>query len=1054
MGLIRYRSYTIALLATLVVALGPFAATADAQYFGRNQVQYNSFKFKVLKTEHFDIYYYPAEEEAIKIAARMAERWYERLSRLLDHEFDEPQPLIMYASHPDFEQTTAVGGQFDESTGGVTEALKRRIVLPFAGPLEDTDHVIGHELVHAFQFDITTHSSSAIGGSFPTALALPLWFVEGMAEYLSLGPVDPHTVMWMRDAAQREEFPNLVQLNDPRRYFPYRYGQAFWAYVAGRWGDQAIGEILKQAGRVVDPYYALEQVLAIPVDSLSIQWRRANEAAYLEIAETTQKPEDYGPALVTCCKGSGGRLNIAPVLSPDGKQVAFLSEKDLFAIEMFLADAETGEITRKILKTAVDPHFESLQYIKSSGTWHPDGREFAFGAVTKGTAIITIIDVERGKRDRDYKVREVGEIFNPSWSPDGRRIVFSAIRGGLSDLFMLDVETGIVEQMTNDAYAALQPAWSPDGKKIAFVTDRFSTDLSDLAIGNMRLALIDPETSQIEPIRGFSEGKHINPQWSHDGSSLFFLSDANGISNVYRVEVESGRMFQVTNLLVGVSGITYLSPAMSVDGPDDRIVYSAYHADTYTLWKIEDPEVKRGEPLDAALRRVSSGVLPPADRPVGDVMALLDNPTLGLPPSSDDFEEASYKAGLSLDYIAPPQLAVGSDRFGTFVGGGTALFWSDILGRRNLTTVLQVNGSIQDIAAIVGYSNRRSRWNWGVTAGQIPFVTFGLGGRVVETEDGELVLEETKVTFRQISREISAIVAYPFNRVHRMEFSGRFRSIIFDSSIETKFTNQFGETVDDPRSGKEDLPACSAVNSEMFFTRLCDPETLHLGTATASLVYDNAFFGGNGAILGQRYRLEAAPTIGTLNFVGALADYRRYFLPVLPYTIAARFMHFGRYGADSEDPRLTPLFTGYQSLIRGYNSSSFSTIECARPINNSSFVGLNSACPAFDQLFGSRMLVGNFELRFPLFQGFRLRHPAGVPPIQIALFFDAGVAWWSGPRALAVGGNRDPLNPVTSFGTTMRLNLFGAAIFQIDFVHPNNRPGQGWYFEFGLNPAF
>ncbi len=76
MGLIRYRYYTIALLATLVVALGPFAATADAQYFGRNQVQYNSFKFKVLKTEHFDIYYYPAEEEAIKIAARMAERWY------------------------------------------------------------------------------------------------------------------------------------------------------------------------------------------------------------------------------------------------------------------------------------------------------------------------------------------------------------------------------------------------------------------------------------------------------------------------------------------------------------------------------------------------------------------------------------------------------------------------------------------------------------------------------------------------------------------------------------------------------------------------------------------------------------------------------------------------------------------------------------------------------------------------------------------------------------------------------------------------------------------
>ena len=68
-------------------------ATADAQYFGRNKVQYDSFDFQVLATEHFDIYYYEDGEEVIQDAARMAERWYARISRLLDHQMSSRQPL-------------------------------------------------------------------------------------------------------------------------------------------------------------------------------------------------------------------------------------------------------------------------------------------------------------------------------------------------------------------------------------------------------------------------------------------------------------------------------------------------------------------------------------------------------------------------------------------------------------------------------------------------------------------------------------------------------------------------------------------------------------------------------------------------------------------------------------------------------------------------------------------------------------------------------------------------------------------------------------------------
>src|SRR5688572_27484822 len=168
-GLLVLMAFTLAL-----------PAPGSAQYFGRNKVQYRSFDFDVIRTEHFDIYYYEQEREAVMDAARMAERSYARLSRILQHEFRERKPIILYASHTDFQQTNALTGLIDESTGGVTEALKSRVILPFTGSYADFDHVLTHELVHAFQFDVIFRRG-VLNEANPFAGRLPLWFMEGMA---------------------------------------------------------------------------------------------------------------------------------------------------------------------------------------------------------------------------------------------------------------------------------------------------------------------------------------------------------------------------------------------------------------------------------------------------------------------------------------------------------------------------------------------------------------------------------------------------------------------------------------------------------------------------------------------------------------------------------------------------------------------------------------------------------------------------------------------------------------------------------------------------------
>jgi hypothetical protein len=414
---------------TLIAALSLAASAGFAygQYFGQNKVRYETFDFQVLQTEHFDIYYYEEERAATEMVARMAERWYERLSSLLSHELPPNQPIVLYDSHPAFRGTTVIPGFIGDTTGGVTEGLRRRIVMPLAGAMQETDHVLGHELVHAFQYDITTPVGGS-GAGMPGIARLPLWFVEGMAEYLSIGPEDPHTAMWMRDAVQRDEIPEIKKLDHPR-YFPYRYGHAVWAYIGGRYGDEAVGEMLRVGGSSGSPATAIQSVLGVSIEAFSEAFSSELQAKYTPaLAATNSADEEATP--IRKSEEDRTRLYVSPVISPDGRHVAFFSEKDLFSIDLYVAETATGDIVEKLTETAIDPHFDSLQFVSSAGAWSPDGNRFVFGAIGKGRPELHIYDMERGDVVQRIRFADLGEIFSPAWSSDGKTLAFTAIKGG------------------------------------------------------------------------------------------------------------------------------------------------------------------------------------------------------------------------------------------------------------------------------------------------------------------------------------------------------------------------------------------------------------------------------------------------------------------------------------------------------------------------------------------------------------------------------------------------------------------------------------------------
>jgi Tol biopolymer transport system component len=1019
------RRISLAGLSVFLFALAT-AVPADAQHFGRNKVQYKEFKFEVLKTDHFDIYFYEEERQNAARVGRMAERWYARLTSVFEHELSTRQPLVLYASHPDFEQTNVVGGQIGEGTGGVTEGLKRRVVLPLAGTLAETDHVLGHELVHAFQYDISARRQQGGGGRGGIEV-LPLWFVEGLAEYLSIGPVDAHTAMWLRDATRKEELPGIDDL-DSGQFFPYRWGQAVWAYFGGKYGDDLVGQVYRSAVRSGDPIVAFEQAALVDDKEFSTNWHAAIREQYGPVMRATARAHTFGRGLTANDKTKMA-TNVSPSISPDGRHIVYFSSRDLFSIDLYLADATTGRIVRKLVDTALNSHFTSLQFIGSAGSWRPDSRQFVVGGVHAGKAVLAILDVADGDVVREIEIPNVGEILNPTWSPDAKSIAFSATVGGDSDLFIYDLEAGSAKRITSDLYADLQPAWSPDGDSIAFVTDRFTTDEKLLNAGDYRLATLDVASGRISPISTFAQGKNINPQWAPDSRNLFFVSDQNGISNIYRVNVQTGALAQVTNVDSGISGITALSPAISAAIDARSIAVSAYEDDSHHIYIIDSPQQLAGTPITSTVARVQAATLPPVARD-SVIARMLADPSTGLPATEGQTEE--YKAGLSLDTVGQPYISAGIDRFGGMVGGGISFNFSDMLGNHNLYAQISADtygGGAGDLAknagAAIAYTNLSKRWNWGFAVEQSPYLA---AGYAIDqgTINGEPVLLDQTIIQRQVNRGVSGMLAYPFSQTARLEFGGGFTRMSFDEQVQTTYISQRTNRVIDETSVTTPIA-----------------EALNMSSVSTAFVTDSSLFGATSPVAGQRSRFELAPTFGDLQFTTALADMRKYFMPARFYTIAVRGMHYGRYGTGSQDERLMPLFIGYPEFVRGYGVNSFESGECVS----------STSCPTFDRLVGSRMLVGNIEFRFPLLRPFGVgQNMYGPLPVEVAFFLDGGVTWNRGQRpSFFNGGTREP---VTSGGVTLRANLLGFATAQVDYARPFDRPGRGWIWGFSLTPGF
>ncbi|HKS04825.1 MAG TPA: hypothetical protein VJR92_00810 [Gemmatimonadaceae bacterium] len=1073
------------MLGALAIVAAPRVALAQS-YFGKNSVQYDKLNWRELATEHFNVHYYVGEEVAARMTGQMAERSYARLSRIFNHQFREKKPIVVFASRGDFAQNN-VFGDLGEGTGGVTDNLRQRNMFFFVGDLKEGEHVLAHEMVHQFQYDIFARGRAGLGGL--GGQSPPLWFIEGMAEFLSIGPGHVATDAVLRDAAVNGDIPTIEQMSRrPDLYFPYRYGEGLLAYIAKRWGDDVIGEIM-QATPAVGVESAIKRHTGLTEDELGEEWKETLQTQHLADLATRQRPRAFAqPILNERHTGGDNPVFVAPTLSPDGRQIVFLSTGSFARAEVFLdlylADATTGKRIAKLTKSTLNPEFEELRAAYSQTAFSPDGRTLAFTAQREGRDVLYLYDVRR-RRARGYLKTPLEQMIGPSFSPDGRHIVFSGIKGGLSNLYMIDADGRNLRQLTDDEVGDHQPQWSPDGQKVVFASERGpDTKMDVLRFGKWRISVLDLASGEVTVLPN-QEGRNLNPMWAPDGQSVAYISDRTGTPNVFMYDFTNREQYQLTNVVGSIMSFTEMSPALTWAREADRMAFVYYDDGNYNVWAVDNPRSLKKQPFRtnvvaspvvADASRTTTGAQTP-DGPgaamtrsglalaaafdtstarrlsvyrvgddfrgaanVGDryngaaqssvsVAALLDSASLALPDPAT-FRDKPYSPTLRAEYVDRPQLGYAQDNFGRGLYGGTTVVLADMLGNRTLMLSGSINGRIDEAQVFVGFASRANRFQYQTGFMQQPAYIFQ-DARQIDLGGGRVV-NEAQIT-RFIIREGFFGGSYPLNRFDRIELGASVNSV-------ERATQYLGQSID----------YSVGYNSGWYVDSIVGRSTLIYGNPYVAYVRDNTLNGYTSPIYGRRMRLELGPTLGNVQWMHYAADYRRYDPIIFNYlTFATRVQADVSMGRDEQ---AFPKYIGRPYYVRGYDRGSYQYGQCGG-------VGSDPGACGATQLLGSRVAFANAELRFPLLRsGFFGPLAFALPPVEGLVFYDVGAAW-SSSQSLYVTKPTN-YNPdtqryfLTSHGYGIRVNLFNFAILRWDYSIPHDAPGRKGFWVWTLGPSY
>ncbi|MFZ1519863.1 MAG: biopolymer transporter Tol [Ignavibacteriaceae bacterium] len=978
--------------------------------FGKNKIHIKDYDWYYIQTKHFDIYFYQDGETLTEFAAKSAEDAIASIQNTFNYRVNNRITLIIFNSQNAFQETNVIDQYLTEGIQGFTELFKNRVVVQFTGSYKQFRHLIHHELVHAVMNDMFYGGSIQNIISNNISLQFPLWFSEGLAEYEALG-WDVDTDMFIRDAAISEYLPEIERLGG---YFAYRGGQSVFYYIANKYGKEKIGELLNKIKGIGNVDEGIKATLGIDVKELGERWKKDIKKTFWPDVALRDDPEDFAKRLTDPEKDQGF-YNTSPSLSPQGDKIAFISNRDYY-FGLYIMDALTGKTVERLVEGSQTPDFEELNILTPGITWSPDGTKIAVSAERSGFDAIYVFDLESG--DREVLNLNFDAIESVAWSNDGKYLAFVGQDSRQSDIYIYNFESQIVTNITNDIFSDSDPSWTNDDNSIYFVSDR-GEKLEGKSNGNnfkmsshnysqKDIYRIDISNLVVTRITDLPFSDETSPKEEANGERIIFISDLNGINNIYTKSLKTDSLnntilnLPLTPITNSISGLYQLT--LSKD--TKKLVFSTLYESVFNLFMIDNPfesrttvdslkptlfyskleelrnkkteesnmeedpkeamDILSGEVNDEENQdeikiftgnvvEVDSSYTNNAEKDYSSFVfgsqdttkeKVYANDSLFIPKNNLD-ENGNYLVN-KYKVTFGPDLIYANAGYSTFYGliGTTVLSFSDVLGDHRLVGVTGLQIDLKNSDYGLAYYYLGGRIDYGVQG----FHT----ARFVNILKGNFI---NLYRYRSYGASVSASV--PLNRFYR-----------FDAGL--SWLNVRGENLDDLSVPLDD--ASFLVPSLAF-------------------IHDNVMWGYTSPIQGTRYRFEVYgnPGIGNskLGFYTLSGDYRTYLRFWTDYSFVMRFS-----GGYSDGPNAQRFFLGG---IENWINRSFATSEI--PIESTSdYAFLTAVLPLrgynYSESIGSKYFLMNYELRFPLI---RYLVPGPLPilfsNILGVAYIDAGAAW-------------------------------------------------------------
>jgi Tol biopolymer transport system component len=981
--------------------------------FGKNKVQYTRFQWSYIQSDHFDVYFSQGGEYLANFTAMAAESAYASASASFHYQLVNRVPIVVYNSHNEFQQTNVLNEYLEEGIGGVTELFKNRVVLPFEGDYRKFRHVIHHELVHAIINDMFYGGSIQSIISNNITLQLPLWFNEGLAEY-EAQKWETDSDMFLRDATVHEYLPSIERLYG---YYAYRGGQSLWWYISNKYGPQKIGDILNRIKSTRSVEAGFRAAIGQSLEDLSERWQKEMKVTYWPDIARREEPADYARRL-TDNRKDGGFYNTSPAITPQGDKVAFISDRgDYFNV--YVMNASDGKDVEKIVSGNTTNNFEELHLLTPGISWSPDSKRLAIAAKAGDQDAILLLDVKTGAEEK--LSFGLDGIFSVEWSPSGSRLAFVGNVKQQSDIFIYDLQSKQLTNLTNDMYSDGRPAWSPDESTIYFSSDRGGAtnrnvdDMMKVDYSQDDLYSINVKSGEIARLLDWPRSNEGSPVVSPDGKKLLFLSDRNGINNVYELTLETKKWRPMTNSL---SGVYQLS--LSRDG--SKMVFSSLNNQGFNIFLMRNPfdrTVKAAELEPTEFYKAKYAARDTAAKAIDTVAAVKpaqvdtsglygnsiqidfstytghdvyadaaakDSLVSRLPPITANVDEnGKYKVNrYKLNFS--PDIIYGNAGYDTFYGvtGSTVMAFSDLLGDHQIVFATNLLLDLKNSDFMLQYyylPNRIDYMFGGFHSARFVSIYDQYGGSIYR--------------FRTYGASVAAL--YPIDRFNRIDFGLNWFNISKENIDVPEVPVQYRTVV---------LPSLSYT-------------------------HDTALWGYTAPANGSRYKVSVfgTPKLGSsgLSFIEATADYRTYLRLGRNYSFAFRLSGGGSFGKNPQKF----IIGGTENWINRNFEGGYVPLD-----NAEDYIFLMAALPLrgynYNTQIGTKYGLFNFEFRYPLFAFLQAGPlPIGLQSIGGVMFFDMGSAWTKERNYVAF--TRDETGSVVSRDLLMGMGT-GARVFFLAFL--------------------